>query len=143
MLPKSAKQKGKRLEKLVAKELKKIFSFVYSRADSGSGKYHKEDITLPDYVPLSIECKNQAELQIESWFKKTELNCPSSKYPVLIYKQNYQREPKVVMRISDFLNFLSGKRFKYEFNFLITFDFKDFLAVCENWEIYYRRAIKL
>ena len=136
MLPKSKKQKGKRLEKYVTKELKKVFDFVYSRADSGSGKFHKEDITLPDYVPLSIECKNQAELKIETWFRKMEENCPADKYPVLIYKTDYQ-EPKVVMRISDFLNFLSGSKqyydlpFKdllgYEFSFKITFEFKDFV----------------
>ena len=136
MLPKSKKQKGKRLEKYIAKELKKVFDFVYSRADSGSGKFHKEDITLPDYVPLSIECKNQAEPKIETWFRKMEENCPENKYPVLIYKTNYQ-EPKVVMRLSHLLNFLSGLKqynnfyfkdlLECEFSFKITFEFKDFI----------------
>ena len=136
MLPKSKKQKGKRLEKYIARELKKVFGFAFSRADSGSGKFHKEDITLPDNVPLLIECKNQAEPKIETWFRKMEENCPADKYPVLIYKTNYQ-EPKVVMRISDLLNFLSGLKqyhdfkdlFGFEFSFKITFEFKDFVSL--------------
>jgi hypothetical protein len=141
MLPKSKKQKGKHLEKWVAGELKKIFGFVYSRADSGSGKFHKEDITLPDEIPFHIECKNQKDKNLKEWWKQTYEACASSKIPVLIYKLNYQKVPTVVMNAADFLDFLSGnfktrnvdfmenwKRFS-DISFLIEFSFSDFFNI--------------
>lgn len=134
MLIKNKKQKGKLLEKFVANELKKIFYFVYSRADSGSGKYHKEDITLPDNIPLFIECKNHAEPRIDEWFKDILKKCPDNKYPVLIYKKNYQK-PKVVMYFNDMIDFLSNTgKVEYEgyFKFLIEFDFNDFINLLKE-----------
>jgi len=106
MLAKSKKQKGKRLEKYVASKLSKIFRFAYSRADSGSGKYQKEDVSLPDDIPLFIECKNQAELSLKNWWNQTTFHCPHSKYPILIYKLNYQKEPTVVTNLISLIKIL-------------------------------------
>lgn len=132
MLPRSKKQKGKQLEKLVAKEFKKIIPYVYSRADSGSGKYHKEDITLPNEIPLFIECKNQAEPKINQWFKDILKKCPENKIPVLIYKENYQK-PKVVLYLHNLIDFLSNTNEKIDYEgvlkILIEMDFNDFLGL--------------
>lgn len=132
MLPKSKKQKGKQLEKMVAKELKKIIPYVYSRADSGSGKFHKEDITLPDKIPFFIECKNQAEPKINEWFKDILKKCPENRIPVLIYKQNYQK-PKVVLYLHNLMDFLSNTSVKIDYDsalkILIEMDFYDFLGL--------------
>ena len=129
MLNRSKKQKGKLLEKFVADELSKIFAFAYSRADSGSGLHHKEDVSLPANVPLFIECKNQAELSLKEWWDNTKDGCPASKYPVLVYKLNYQKEPTVVMRFCDMIDFLSGRQTTYDpsMYFLNSFKFCDFI----------------
>jgi hypothetical protein len=134
MLPRTKKQKGKQLEKYVANELKKIFKYVYSRADSGSGKLHKEDITILDDIPLFIECKNQAEPKINEWFKDILNKCPDDKYPVLIYKKNYQK-PKVVMYFHNLIDFIS-KTGKIEcdgvLKFLVEFDFEKFINLLKT-----------
>lgn len=132
MLPRNKKQKGKQLEKFVASELKKIFKYVFARADSGSGKWHKEDITLPDNIPLAIECKNHAEPKINEWMSELYIKTPPEKYPVLIYKTNYQK-PKVVMRFGDLINFISKQNTKYDWQllFLITLDFNSFINLLE------------
>lgn len=124
MLVKSKKQKGKQLEKFVAGRLGKIYKFAYSRADSGSGKYKKEDVTLPDDVPLFIECKNHAEMNFSSWWRQTLNGCPASKLPVLVYKLNYQT-PKVALKLNDLLYFLFQTKISV-YNEIITLDWVDF-----------------
>lgn len=126
---KTRKQKGKRLEKYVAKEFKKYFDYTYSRADSGSGKFQKEDVTLPDYVPLFIECKNHNVKSLKRWWKQTLDGCPPSKYPVLIYKLPYFEE-RVYMKMSDAIGFVSLSKQKiYMENVMIDMTFKDFLKL--------------
>jgi hypothetical protein len=135
MLTKSKKQKGKWLEKLVAKKFKEITPYVYSRADSGSGKFHKEDVTLPDNLPFFIECKNQAEINIKQWWKETIDGCPAGKFPILIYKQNYQREPTVVTTFFNLLSYISRVKELPEDNslqFLIHLNFTDFINLIKS-----------
>lgn len=124
MLVSSKKRKGKQLEKFVANRLGKIYKFAYSRADSGSGKYKKEDVTLPDDVPFFIECKNHAELSIGSWWGQTINHCPASKIPVLVYRLNYQT-PKVVLKLNDLLYFLFESSITL-YNELITLEWDAF-----------------
>jgi hypothetical protein len=131
MLNSSKKQKGKRLEKFVAGELAKVFSYAYSRADSGSGKFAKEDVTLPKGIPLFIECKNQADLELMTWWRQTLEGCPASKYPVLIYRLNFQKVPTVYLRFGDLLSMMSGKKVDtFQFNISLSFD--DFLQVLKE-----------
>ncbi len=108
MLAKSKKAKGKRLENFVSKRLDKIFVYSYRRADSGSGKFHKEDVTLPSNIPIFIECKKHAKENIKGWWKQTIEGCPVSKMPVLVYELDRWREPMVLCRFSDILWLLSG-----------------------------------
>lgn len=134
MLNKSKKAKGKMLEKFVAKAMGEIFSFSYSRADSGSGLEHKEDVSLPTDVPLHIECKNQAEINISRWWDETIDGCPAYRYPVLIYRLNFQKDPSVVMRMCDLLSFLSGKKIEFgdEISMKVTFTFSDFVYLLKK-----------
>ena len=141
MLNHSRKQKGKRLEKLVASTFADIFPFAYSRADSGSGKMHKEDVTLPLNVPLHIECKNQATIDLKGWWSQTMEGCPAYKFPVLIYKLDFQQKPSVVMRMSDVLQFyLSnkpdfaafGEKQILDLMVLITMSFDDFIGIVKS-----------
>lgn len=133
MLVSSKKQKGKLLEKFVSSALEKIYPYAYSRADSGSGKFHKEDVSLPREVPLHIECKNQAELQLETWWKQTVEGCPQYKYPVLIYRLNFQKVPTVYMRFDDLLSYISNQKIEMSpFRFCISLSFNDFLKVLQE-----------
>lgn len=131
MLVKSKKAKGKKLEKYVAHHLSKIFKFAYSRADSGSGKYNKEDVSIPDSVPLFIECKNQAKLSLTNWWNQTTFHCPRSKLPILIYRLNYQKEPTVVTNIMSLVKIL--KNIKEDVTDIkISMSFNDFLALVKS-----------
>ena len=131
MKPKSAHAKGKKFEKEIAKKLGKFFEYTYSRADSGSGKFQKEDITVPDNVPLHIECKHHAKLNINTWWNQTIDGCPDSKYPVLIYKTNYQ-PAKVYMKLADSIGFAGNSKQKiWMNNIMITMLFDDFLKLIE------------
>jgi hypothetical protein len=126
MLPRSAKQKGKVLENFVADELSKIDKYAYRRADSGSGFRRKEDVFTT--LPFFIECKNQAKLNITLWWKKTCFNCPEDKYPILIYKQNYQHNPVVYMWLDDLFSFISDKKINaFEENVMLFFT--DFMSL--------------
>lgn len=132
MLPKSKKAKGKQLEKYVAKKLNEIYSFAYARADSGSGKYKKEDVTLPDSAPFFIECKNQAEARVSDWWKQTVYHCPEDKIPVLIYKLNYQKNPLVVMTLGDLVRVVGGVDPSLWSEVLVSCSFEDFLSVLKK-----------
>lgn len=102
---KSARDKGKRLEKLVANEFRKIDKYAYRRADSGSGKFKKEDVTTK--LPFSIECKHHKIPKIKEWWVDLLYVCPRNRYPVLIYKQDY-KTPTVVIMLKDLLSYMSG-----------------------------------
>lgn len=108
MLQKSRNQKGKKLENFVAKRLSPIFAYAYRRRDSGSGKYRKEDVSLPHHVPLSIECKKHAKKDLRRWWLQTLEGCAKSKMPVLVYELDYQPEPLVVMRFMDLMGLIAG-----------------------------------
>lgn len=132
MLPKSKKAKGKQLEKYVAKKFSEIYSFAYARADSGSGKHKKEDVTLPDSAPFFIECKNQAEARVSEWWKQTIYHCPQDKIPVLVYKLNYQKNSTVVMTLGDLVRVISGVDPSLWGGVLVSFLFEDFLSVLKK-----------
>lgn len=135
MFKSSRRQKGRQLEKFVARSLEKIFSFAYSRADSGAGKFNKEDITLPSFIPLHLECKNHNVFSLSEWWKQTVNGCPTNKMPVLIYKLPFF-EPKVYMLLDDLIYYLSGVNGnRTDFNTFITMNFEDFekiLSVTKN-----------
>ena len=115
------------MEKLVAERLSRIFAFSYARLDSGSGKFRKEDVTLPEDIPLHIECKNHASLSLNEWWKDALHGCPAYKVPVLVYKINFY-EPQVYMMLADLLWILGFKEAKDNSKFAshITISFNDF-----------------
>lgn len=126
MLNKSKKAKGKRLENEVADALKEFDQYAYRRADSGSGLHRKEDVFTT--LPFFIECKNQEEINITSWWKQTLEGCPANKFPILIYKKNFQRDPLVYMKLSDLISFMADKRVE-TFKITITMVFEDFISL--------------
>lgn len=126
MLNSSRKAKGKRLEDYVVLTLKEFDDYVYRRADSGSGYRNKEDVTTK--LPFHIECKNQEVLSINKWWDQTCIGCPKSKYPVLIYKKNYQKDPMVYMKLSDVISFISDGPID-NWEVFITLTYSQFLII--------------
>lgn len=125
---KNAKAKGKQLERYVADALRKIDGIAYARLDSGSGLHRKEDVFTK--LPLFIECKNQAMPAIKSWWLQTTMGCPANKFPVLIYRLSYQKEPTVVMHFKDMLLFTVGKAPRNDDSIptmMMHFNFNDFI----------------
>ena len=56
-------------------------------------------------IPWDVECKNQENWSIPSWWKQTIANTKEGRKPLLVIKKNHQ-EPLVVMRWSDFKELL-------------------------------------
>lgn len=134
MLNSSRKAKGKRLEDFVVKALKEIDPTCYRRADSGSGRDNKEDVTT--VLPLHIECKNQEVKNVNKWWKQTCDSCPEDKFPILVYKKNFQREPIVLMCFDDLCALQTNiKRKNYVYRieqFLIQLKFSDFIKILKD-----------
>lgn len=133
MLVSSKKKKGKLLEKFVADQFKDIFTYAYSRADSGSGKFHKEDVSLPREIPLHIECKNQATLDIGGWWRQTLDGCPANKHPVLIYKLPFH-DPQVYLYLDALAHVLGLRNEEPGFDYAIpvTLEFKYFKQLLKD-----------
>ena len=129
MLVKSKKAKGRALEGFVAKAFRDVFGYAYARADSGSGKFQKEDVTIPHEVPLFIEVKNQAKLSLKSWWFQTTYHCPVDKLPVLVYKLNYQKEPTAVMTAGGFFQMVKEARVEDWQDVKVAFSFSDFMEI--------------
>ena len=100
MKPRSAIQKGKRLEQKIASEWrKKIDGFAVRMAGSGSG-YMKGDV----YNKLfSIEAKNQEKVKLWEWWEQTRSQVQFNKPPVLMISGNY-RPILVCMDLNDWLD---------------------------------------
>lgn len=129
MLASSCKQKGKRLEDYVVDYLKEFDEYIYRRKDSGSGLHNKEDVTTK--LPFHIECKNQEATNIKKWWLQTCDGCPVNKYPVLVYKKNYQREPIVYMMLSDLMSYMSDIKVE-TFKIGISMVFSDFTSLIKE-----------
>ena len=100
----SAKNKGRRLELLVAKELRrKGIDKEAKRMILSGGSYLKGDVWAPN-INYLIECKNQEKVRLWEWWDQTVNEC-GFKTPMLVVSANY-REPLVVMRLDDVLNLL-------------------------------------
>ena len=82
-------------------------------------------------IPLHIECKNQAELSLVTWWKQTLEGCPASKFPVLIYRLNYQPKPTVYMALNDFFSWLSDQKIT-AFDTHISIEFDEFMDLVKN-----------
>ena len=113
MKPRSAKNKGKRLQNKVRDLILEKFNQLeqddvrsITMGDSG------EDILLSPAArrlfPFSVECKNQEKLNIWSSLEQAENNCEGLT-PLLIFKRNKSKIYATV-EITDFLDLLDGNK---------------------------------
>ena len=95
MKPKSRREKGKRFEKLIAREIEEAGLGRASREiGSGSGK-RKGDIF--SNIPFLIECKNQKQIRILDWIDQAKREAELGNY----YKDKWAvvfRDPRTPER---------------------------------------------
>ena len=93
--PQSKIQKGKLLENYVSQEIRKkrLDTLAMRQLGSGSGKW-KGDINTKMKIlnrQAVIECKNQAKVHFQEWWKQTDRQTLGYGEPVLVIK--LQNEP--------------------------------------------------
>ena len=111
MLTRSAKNKGKRLQKEVAAMVKLHIELtsgvvldprdVQSNMMSEGGVDVKLSATAEKHFPYSIECKNVEKLNIWGALEQTEANCLPNTKPLLVFRRNHATT-YVVIRAEDF-----------------------------------------
>jgi hypothetical protein len=99
---KTRKAKGVRLENLVVKMLNEAGISAKRMPKSGALKDFKSDIYTD--MPISIECKNQENWSIHTWWKQCEKDAGDS-MPILVMARNRQ-EPMAYLKFSDLVNLL-------------------------------------
>ena len=104
MKPASAKQKGSRLERRCASDLrsKGLDKNAKRMPLSGGFSHLKGDIYTS--LPVHFECKNQERVQFWKFWEQCEQQCPMAQTPILVISGNY-RPIRVVMRWEDYLNY--------------------------------------
>jgi hypothetical protein len=104
MKPKSAKQKGRRLEETWVDLVKqfKLDPYSYVRADSGSG--HKKEDTTHFHLPLFVEAKNRETWKPLAWFNEAAgKNTSYGLTTILVLGKNRLAMPFVFLPADDFM----------------------------------------
>jgi len=113
----SAKGKGRRLQQLVRDKLLSLSdSFREGDIESiGMGQLGEDLVLSPharDMLPVSIECKARAKLQVYSFVEQCKSNCPDGCQPIVVVKGDYKK-PLAVIDL-DYWVYLEDIRLKYE-----------------------------
>jgi len=106
MKPKSAKAKGSRLEREIARDLReKGLDKNASRMPlSGAIENFKSDINTS--LPLHIECKCQETWKPLEYMKQAEAGAKKHEIPLVIMSRNRMVDPLVLIGWQHFLNIL-------------------------------------
>ena len=121
MKPKSAIEKGKKLENYVVDRLREtgLDPKACRSAGSGSGTRDKADIVtnlMVDGENLGIECKNHSKPNIGEWWKQTLKLNKLQMIPVLVWKMGGERflDTKATIHLETLLTLLRGANFNDE-----------------------------
>lgn len=103
---KTARQKGRRLEKEIAKMYRDydIDATAEPMPMSGAMDNHKGDILKKYDHEWTDECKNQEKAKVWEWWKQTISQIRGGMKPVLFIKKNFEAEPLAIIRASDFFD---------------------------------------
>ena len=121
MNPKSAIEKGKRLENHVVDRLREtgLDPKACRSAGSGSGNRDKADIVtslMVDGENLGIECKNHSRPKMVVWWKQTLKLQGVKMIPVLVWKLGNEKflDTKATIHLETLLTLLRGAKFNDE-----------------------------
>lgn len=106
MKPRSAKNKGARLQKMVAERLLEMYDElrkddIKSAIMGESGEDIKMSPLAKDVIPFSFECKNVEKLNVWKAWSQAEWNA-EDRQPVVVFKKNFE-PPKAVVDFEVFL----------------------------------------
>lgn len=103
----NVRRKGKRFEYWVRDLLRKYFKGyrIERMPMSGSMEDHKSDILFKDYLPFSVECKNQeANKGIYDWWDQTKDQAGDMELPILFINRKGKR--LAILEAEDFVSIL-------------------------------------
>lgn len=108
MKPAGKKQKGARLERKIAREIKRILGIKAKRSfQSGAHWSWKSDIYAPG-LNFSIEAKNQEKVRLWEFWNQASNARKAFSPPVLMISGNY-RPILAVMDLTDWLNLVKER----------------------------------
>ena len=113
MKPRSAKNKGRKLQNLVRDRLRSVFTETLETNDIESQVMGMsgEDIVLSPaakkVIRYSFECKNQERLNLWNSLEQAESNC-EDRNPVLVFKRN-RSKIYVAIEFDHFIELINEK----------------------------------
>jgi hypothetical protein len=115
MKSRSAKNKGRRLQNLLATKLREYFP-TFQIADirpvmmSGTGMDIQLSSAARTAIPYGFECKCVEALNIWSAIAQAEENAEEGLTPAVVFSRNRMPEPYVAVPLSCFLRLLAGPK---------------------------------
>ena len=116
MKPRSAKNKGKRLQNEVCEKIRSMYpqledDDVASAIMGESGIDIKLSPAARKVFPFSVECKNTEKLQIWDALQQAEDNCKPGTTPLVVFKRN-RSIPYAVISFDEFLKLQRGGKYE-------------------------------
>ena len=112
MTPRSAKAKGRKLQKWFRQRLIDTFNLHHDDVESRSMGAAGEDIMLSSRArgmfPYSVECKNQETLNVWKAFEQAEYN--SGVYHPLLIIKKIRKEPLAVVEANHFIELIDNSK---------------------------------
>ena len=113
MKTRSAKNKGARLQDLVATRLAtKLINLEFGTDKDLKGRTMGNkgvDVVMSAkaklQIPFDIECKNQETWSVAKWWEQTLSNVKEGRKPLLVIKKN-NHEPLAILRLEDLIDIL-------------------------------------
>lgn len=110
MKPRSAKNKGVRLQNEVTEYLYKIYSQlepgdIKPAMMSESGVDIKLSPAAKKVIPFAIECKNVEKFNRNSAIKQSELNSSEGRISLVVFKKNYSKTYAIIS-LEDLINLM-------------------------------------
>lgn len=104
----SCKAKGREFQKTIANDIRFTFDIPDEDAVSTAMGQQGCDIKLSNAAravfPFGIECKCQERLNVWEAWEQTKSNAEKEKLlPLLVFRRNRERTPKVVLSWTDFM----------------------------------------
>ena len=142
MKPKSAIEKGKKLENHVVDRLRQTgLDPTASRSvGSGSGTRDKADIVTTvtvDGQNLGIECKNQSRPNIGEWWKQTLKLNKLQMIPVLVWKMGGERflDTKATIHLETLITLLRGYHSNADSIPEVQYDYEKQREIKSQWKM--------
>lgn len=107
MTGKGRQRKGKKFQKEVAADIRRILGFSETDCWSNHGGKTEPDIQLSDqakcFFPYHLECKDHRKLQMPAWLRQAEEEAAPRMTPTVVFKIHNKSKKWIVLPLEDFL----------------------------------------